>query len=51
MVALPIARRMRIEIVLPAVHLDDELVGQTDETNNEAVARRLRAKMKAARTP
>ena len=46
-----IASLMRIEIVLTAVDLDDELMLQTNEVDNESLARRLSAKVIAARSP
>jgi hypothetical protein len=46
-----IARGVMIEIVLAAVDFHDELLLQANEVDDEAVARRLAAEMKAALAP
>ena len=42
---------MIIEIVLAAIDFDDQLLLQANEVDNEAIARRLAAEMKAALAP
>ena len=50
-VAAAISRGVFIMIVLPAVDLDDQPLLQTDEIDDEAIARRLAAEMKTALAP
>ena len=50
-VAHSISRGVIIEIVLAAIHFDDQLLLQANEIDDEAVARRLAAEMKAALAP
>ena len=50
-IAQSISRGVIIEIVLAAVDFDNQLLLQANEVDDEAVARRLAAEMKAALTP
>jgi hypothetical protein len=51
LVAHSISRGVIIEIVLAAVDFDNEFLLQANEVDDEAVARRLAAEMKAALAP
>jgi hypothetical protein len=50
-VAHSISRGVIVEIVLAAIDFDDQPLLQANEIDNEAVARRLAAEMKAALAP
>src|SRR5207248_1936213 len=50
-VTLRVAPRMRIEIVLAAIHLDDEPLLQADKIDDMAVARGLAAKVESVPPP
>ena len=50
-VAHSISQGVIIEIVLAAIHLDDQLLLQANEVDDETLARRLAAEMKAALAP
>jgi len=50
-VAAAISRSVVVEIVLPAVDLDNQSLFQTNEIDDEAIARRLTTEMKAALAP
>jgi len=50
-IARRVASRMRIEIMLSAVDLDDKTMLQANKINDKIVTRRLTAKVKAAFAP
>jgi hypothetical protein len=50
-ISLRVALGMGIEIMLPAVDLDDEAVFETDEIYNIVVTRRLSAEVKPLLSP
>ena len=50
-VAAAISRSVVVEIVLPAVDLDNQSLFQTNEIDDEAIARRLTTEIKAALAP